>query len=187
VKANRSILRDERAVSEVVGYMIALSLSTVILVMSLTAFNAMREHSSDILTDRAVREIAARVATTVEEGLEAGARFPESDFERTLVLPREVQGQSYVVHMNKTHVRVIAMNAGPPLYDAVTGEELETTGRAHLPIIPRAGVLVLCDEAPPEIAGGTCSVDSGSGRVTVRFGETTVDGAVARGVYLLRE
>ncbi len=190
MKANRharsdpvGLWEDRRGVSEVVGYMIAFGMSSIILVMSLAAFNMMRDHTGDLVADRSVNEVANRVSFAVDEALQAGAQFPESEFSRSLRLPQLDNHESYTVEMGSENVWVNATDAASSVKDA-DGNDIDTLGRANVSFIPRAKAVVLCSGGETQIPNGRCSVESGDGELVVKYGRP--DEESDRGVYFAR-
>lgn len=166
----RGFRDDERGVSEVVGYMIAFGMSSIILVMSLAAFNMMRDHTGDMVADRSVKEVANRVSFGVEEALQAGSQFPESEFERKLRLPQLDNHGSYTVELSSEQIRVFTKDAGPPVFDE-DDNEIESMGRAIVSFPPRANAHVLCLDADTSMENGRCSVSSEEGELIIVYGE----------------
>lgn len=181
----RSFMDDERGVSEIVGYMIAFAMGSIILVLSLTGFNAMRDYSGDMVADRTVKEVAHRISFAVDESLESGAQHPLSEFSRELRLPREVSGNTYTIELGPGNVWVNTTDAGPSIKDE-NGNDLETRGRANVTFSPRVASTVLCgqpDTDPAVWDEGSCSAHSMDGKVSVKYGRP---GGGDEGVYLVR-
>lgn len=171
---------DERGVSEAVGYVITFGISTIILVTSLSTFTTIRDHTSTIAVDSALRDIATQVVFAVEEALRSGATYPDATFSMTIQIPEEIDGISYDVELHATRVAVIAREADAEKW--VGGEPLDVKGRYYLNFLQRAGSEVLCSHPnPPAIPGGACVISSGEGQITVVHDEPT---GFNRGVYL---
>jgi hypothetical protein len=199
LKANRSARRslaglhhDERGASEIVGYMIAFLMGSLILVMSLTGFNMMRDYSGDLLADRTVSEMAHRVTFAVEEALQAGSQFPESEFSRTIRLPKDINGHTFTVDLGPANVWVNLTNPGPHIKDE-NGNDLETMGRANVTITRRAGADVLCGTSGVDSLDVSCNSFSSDGEVVIRYGlpslrpgEPEPDKPIKPGVYFIR-
>lgn len=178
---------DDRGASEMVGYMIAFALGSMILVLSLTAFNTMRDHSGEMVADRAVSEMAHRVAFAVEESLSSGADFPDSDFSRTLRLPAEVSGHTFTIELGRANIWVNLTNAAPAVKDE-KGNDLETLGRTNVTFTPRANAEVLCSGGRTELPGAaTCRVHSNDGEVTIRFAAPDPAKPNEKGVFMVRD
>lgn len=197
MKANRrarstpaAVWDDQRGVSEVVGYMIAFGMSSIILVMSLSAFNMMRDHTGDLVADRSVAEVASRVSFAVEEGLQAGAQFPESEFSRTLRLPQLDNHRTYTVELEEGNVWVNATDAAGAVKDE-EGNDIDTMGRANVTFAPRARAVVLCPGGETEFENGRCSVSSEELELIVKYGEPDPDCDpdvdTCKGVYFGRQ
>ncbi len=198
MKANRqarhnrsggSFMDDERGVSEIVGYMIAFAMGSVILVLSLTGFNAMRDYSGDMVADRTVNEVALRISFAVDESLQSGAQHPVSEFSREIRLPEKVSGNTFGVELGPKNVWVNTTDAGPVVKDG-DGNDLETMGRANVTFIPRAPpTRVLCGQSDTDTSNweeGGCTGFSGDAKLIVKYGRPDPAEPDLQGVYLVR-
>ncbi|MBI4393519.1 MAG: hypothetical protein HY556_06960 [Euryarchaeota archaeon] len=92
----------DAAVSEVVGFILMFALSVVILVVSMQAFNVIRDSSRDLSDASELRLFAVQVASEAALFGKVSNDFPNATFESVIRAP-EVQGRDYYVRAtNKT-------------------------------------------------------------------------------------
>lgn len=176
--APRRFLDDDAGVSEAVGYIITFGISTVILVTSLQAMTSIQHYTEDISRDRAADEVSAQVAFQVQQALKAGAKFPESQADFTIPVPREVAGSPFRIvltnHTVYTNATVLQ-----------SARSVGALGTAETPLLNKSATKVLCNGPSTEITGGTCAILSSIGEITISYGKVEVNGVADRwGVYI---
>lgn len=171
---------DERGVSEAVGYIITFGISTIVLVTSLQAFMVIQGHTDSIAMDRTVEEVSAHVALAVEEALRAGSNYPDASFSMAVTVPREVNGITYRIDLYQDEVWVTSVDAQEVI---VNSERVESQGARKASFVQRSGTEVLCTNPNTLIDGGTCSIPSGEGSLTIVYRDP---GTGSRGVYIER-
>lgn len=127
--------RDDRAVSEVLGFVLSFALSAVFLMIALTSFYAAKNNTDSVVVAVELRSIADRVAGGVIEAGLMGQEFPNATFNLTLAIPFDLQGAPYYVNATKSQIYVnassgeVSASASTLKLDAVTG--FEVSGRVE--------------------------------------------------------
>lgn len=85
-------LREDAAVSEVLGFILMFGISAIVLVAALDSFRTARDTADDIAAATAVKLVGDRVGSVLLEASEAAAELPNATFERRLGLPGGVAG-----------------------------------------------------------------------------------------------
>lgn len=90
--------RGEEAVSEVVGYILMLFLSSAVLMVSLQAFLTSRETVQDLQGGQELSLVVHRLAAEVGQAGFVASEMPNATFEATLRLP-PLGGRAYVLQL----------------------------------------------------------------------------------------
>lgn len=93
---------DDRAVSEVIGFVLSFALSAVFLMISLNTFFVAKNNSDDVVTGAELKTIADRVASRIVEAGLIGQEFPNSTLNLTLNIPSSLNSHSYYIEA-RTH------------------------------------------------------------------------------------
>lgn len=119
--------RDERGVSEVVGFILTFAISSLFLLAAMTAFSSARTNSDYVITAVELKALADDVAgKVVQAGLE-GQDFPNATMNLTINLPQDLNGHPYYVQARAWGVYVNttdgALSASATTFklDAVSG------------------------------------------------------------------
>lgn len=167
---------DERAVSEVVGYLLVFGILAVVLVLSMVAFNILNERAQTSVVHLEAESAAQRVASSAVNA----ALFAEthdaatSTYEHPLDLPTDLEGHAYTVYLEAANTG----SADPD--DCIPCPSPPTCTR---PEQVRVCIPDLNDEEPitaPLFSAGAstsfdiCASQASGGPLIVRFGD--VDG-----------
>ena len=106
---------DERGVTEVLGQILVFGILSIVLVLSMIAFNAAKTSA----TDRAARlqgEAAAQqvASIVVEASLYVERHDGEATFHRELELPESLEGRAYTVHLEPAGSVTVCQPTGGP-------------------------------------------------------------------------
>jgi len=94
----RDLRRDESAVNEIVGQIIAFGIVSVVFVLSMIAFAAAQQGTQDRVLQLQSDSAAARVAgMVVQAGLVYESQGPSAHVKLRVDLPSDLQGRSYEV------------------------------------------------------------------------------------------
>jgi len=141
--AFRSSIRDDRAVSEVIGHILIFGILSTVLILSLLGFTAAKQGAVDRVVEVRGESVAGRVAGSVVEAALFAEQSAASDLTlRTrLDLPDALEGRSYQVDLDADSVFVTA--GGSTLESALfsSGDPAD---------------VVVCDQAP--LNGGPMDV-----------------------------
>lgn len=100
------ILRDKKAVSEVVGFVLILSIASVILTLTIyTSSYIMDQKVREVATYQA-RAIANQVADAIVDAVWMKRSLPDASYERILDLPRDIGGLDYYIELTSDAVYV---------------------------------------------------------------------------------
>lgn len=104
--ARQGLLRDERAVTEVVGFVLSFALSAIFLLIALNIFYTAQGSTDAMLTGVELKAIADRVAARVVEAGLVGQEFPDAKMVLALDVPQTINGVSYTIRIDNDAVRV---------------------------------------------------------------------------------
>lgn len=106
----RELQRDDRAVTEVVGFLLMFALSAVILALSLRAFDVTQDHADRLASGVEMRSVANRVATRIVQAGVFSQEVPNATFTVDLRLPEQIGDFAYYVKATPNTVYVNATN-----------------------------------------------------------------------------
>lgn len=115
----RSLRRDDRAVNEIVGYILMFAMSSVILSISTQAFLDARTDTQEIVHGVELRTVAGRVASRIVQGGVIAQEFPNATVNVTLRVAPQLDGMSYHVQAAASKVTA-AMNESSLSAEATT-------------------------------------------------------------------
>lgn len=146
---------DERAVSEVLGFLLIFLILSIVLVLSMLAFNALHDRAEAQVVELRAQSVAQRVAASaVDAALFAeGHAVSTSTYQHPIDLPADLEGHGYRVYLDASpdeQVRVV-----------VAGLSIEVTA----PLFS-AGASTSFDVCDGDVAGGA---------IKVRFGQDPDD------------
>lgn len=126
---------DDRAVTEVLGFILMFALSALILIVSMRAFNAAQANSNDLVAAVELRNVANRISSRVVQAAIVSQEFPHADYEVTLKVPAEIAGYRYSVKFrDRDPVAGMPELSTPPVdpivYAVTEGENLYQQGSA---------------------------------------------------------
>ncbi|MHB8605557.1 MAG: hypothetical protein ACYDCK_09925 [Thermoplasmatota archaeon] len=93
--------RSDAAVSEIIGYMLAFALSSVILVLSLRSFVTARDSSNAIVTGVELKGVADRISTRIVQEAVISQAFPNATINLTTHVDPTFAGQYYTMTATK--------------------------------------------------------------------------------------
>lgn len=117
---SRAVRLADEAVSEVLGYVLMLFLSSAVLMVSLQAFLMSRDTTADLQQGRELRVIVERLAQEVQQAGFVASEMPEASYVTQLRLP-ELGGRAYYVNLS-----------GNKVYANTTDGELQAEGEAEV-------------------------------------------------------
>lgn len=130
-RSRRDPRDDERAVSEVIGFVLIFGILSMILVLAMVAFNEVHDRAEAAVVAVEGESVAQRVASAVVNAALFAERYglDETSYLQALDLPAELEGNSYTVHLDPAvpgvspaQVRVvvgaIAVETSAPLFSA---------------------------------------------------------------------
>lgn len=137
------LLRDDRAVSEIVGQILMFGILSMVLIMTLFSFNVAKEAAEDRVLDTTAASVAQRVASLVVDTALFAENFEEDqvDIQSRLELPAMLESRQYEIDLDASHVRVTSG---------------DTTQRAPLFSAGSPTIVHVCDQDP--IEGGAVRV-----------------------------
>lgn len=121
---------DERAVSEVVGYLLVFAILSMILILSMVAFKEIHDRAEVTVVTVEAESVAQRVASAVVNAALFAEQHASTEitFMQPLDLPTQLEGHSYVVHLDAAagatpaQVRIViaalALETTAPLFAA---------------------------------------------------------------------
>ncbi len=115
----RQLSRDDRGVTEVIGYILTFALSAIILLISVQSFTVARENSDAVTTAVELKAIASRVATHVVEAGLISQEFPNSTYDVTINVPQDLNGHGYTIEATSTAI-IVATIDGTARAEATT-------------------------------------------------------------------
>ena len=147
---SRSVAGDERAVSEVLGFLLIFLILSIVLVLSMLAFNELHDRAESSVVELRAQSVAQRVAASaVDAALFAETHAPAtSTYLHPIELPDQLEGHSYRVHL-----------------DASPSEQVRVE-------VASLGVSVTAPlfSAGASTAFGVCATSAGGGTLEVHFG-----------------
>ncbi|MEA3202142.1 MAG: hypothetical protein QOE90_3570 [Thermoplasmata archaeon] len=100
--------RDDRAVSEVIGFILSFALSSVFLLIALGTYYQASGNTDNVITGVELKGVADRVATRIVDAGLIAQEFPNASLNITMDLPQTANGHSYLVTATATAVWVNA-------------------------------------------------------------------------------
>jgi hypothetical protein len=160
----RPAWQDDRAVSEVVGYILTFGILSMILIISMMSFNIARESA----VDRAVLTTSQSIAERVKAQVFSAAQFAEEfadqqvQLQTNLALPQAIEGRSYTMAITGGDSVVTVPRHGyvstSPLLNVGQGPVVFICEATGLPggsisvfIIPEADIALRCNGAAPPV------------------------------------
>lgn len=119
--------RDDRAVTEVLGFILMFALSALILIVSMRAFNAAQANSNDLVAAVELRNVANRLSSRVVQAAIVSQEFPQADFNVTVKVPAEIAGYRYTARFRDRDGPTLTPT-NPIIYVATEGNNLVTEG-----------------------------------------------------------
>lgn len=122
--------RDDGAVSEVVGFLLVFAILSMILILSMVAFNEIQDRAEAAVVAVEAESVAQRVASAVVNAALFAERHGSTDatYLQPLELPEDLEGHAYVVYLDPVagstpaQVRVVIsaldLEASAPLFSA---------------------------------------------------------------------
>lgn len=98
------LARDDSAVSEVVGFILAFAISAILLVVSVSAFTRARETTESVVTGVELRGIANRVATRIAQAGVVAQELPNATITFRIPVERDLAGTPYHATAYSTNV-----------------------------------------------------------------------------------
>jgi len=135
VSLRRRFAQDDRAISEVIGFILSFALSAVFLMIAMSSFYAARNNTDGVVAASELKSVADRVASRIVEAGLVGQEFANASINLTIVIPQAINGHPYQVLAKSTGVWVNATDAPYSgmasvfKVDAITGVNL--TGLAY--------------------------------------------------------
>lgn len=103
-KVGRRLLRDDRAVTEVIGYVLSFALSAIFLLVALNLFYTAKGNTEDVVAAVELRSISDRVATRVIEAGLVSQEFPNASLSYTIFIPQSLDGRPYYVGASPSQI-----------------------------------------------------------------------------------
>jgi len=190
-----TLLRDEAAVNEVLGFILMFALSSIILIFSLRAFTTAQDSSNDLVAAVELKNIANRISARLVQAGNVGQEFPQAEFKVVIRLPDEIAGYRYTIQF-RDRDDVLGINdpaADPIVYTATDGSPVGTATQGTL-LTGEASIFnvdeVKVNDERIFLESGT--VRSSAGAVTIHYWyETTPGGgsdpAVLEGHLAIKE
>ncbi len=143
---------SDEAVTEVIGQILTFGILSMVLVLSMVAFNSAKETATERAAILQAEGVAQQVVTlVVEASLFAETHGTDATYNRTLALPQEIESGAYEIHLDPAA-------GGVP--DRVRVELVRFERTVTAPLFS-AG-------APSGV--DLCDIDIPGGRMAVRFG-----------------
>lgn len=126
----RAVAPDDRAVSHVVGFILMFAIAFMVLSLSLVfvsgrvAEQTRRDHRTSFT------EAAATVASAVQEAVTFADLYPDSTFERTVVLPEPVRSTPHELTVTDRAVYLNSTRGDPKVEVQAGGFDLAAEGIA---------------------------------------------------------
>lgn len=130
--------RDDRGVTEVVGFILSFAISAIFLLIALNTFYTAKGNTDAMVQGVELKTIADQVASRVVEAGLVGQEFPESRMDLALDIPQTINGVSYTIRIDNDAVRVSADDGSATAtattfrLDAVSGMVVSGTVRSEL-------------------------------------------------------
>lgn len=125
---------DDRAVNEVVGFILMFAVSSVVLVISTQGFLAAKQNTDHMIQGVELGNVASRVASRVVHAGSVAEEFPNATFSSSLRIPATAHGEPYEVSVTGERVRAslqrASLAAESTTYNLVDVTNLRITGEA---------------------------------------------------------
>lgn len=102
--ARRFLRRDDKAVTEVIGYVLSFALSAMFLLIALNVFHAARGNTEHVVTGVELKAIADKVASDVVDMGLVAQEFPNATLETSIDIPQTLTGRLYTVKATPAQV-----------------------------------------------------------------------------------
>lgn len=97
---------DDRAVNEVLGFVLSFALSAIFLMIAMSSFWTAKSNSESVLTGTEMKAVADRVASAIVDAGLIGQEFPNSTFNQTVAVPQLLNDHDYYVQATNATVYV---------------------------------------------------------------------------------
>lgn len=115
----KGFLRNDDAVTEVIGYVLSFALSAIFLLIALNVFDAARGNTEHVVTGVELKAIADRVAAAIVDMGFVSQEFPNATMQTAIDIPQSLAGRIYTVTATPVKVRAETRD-GELLADAST-------------------------------------------------------------------
>lgn len=137
---------SDTAVSEVISYLLVFSLLVVILGLTIFVMSVRIDSSLKNAEEAQYHDIADRIADAIEEAQWVGETFPDSTYQRKIVLPRSINTGHQLIPIQKYIIEV----TNDTVYVNSTDHRVEITtmlGGTEFKSIPISGSATSQDRA----------------------------------------
>jgi hypothetical protein len=139
-----ALRHDDASVSEVVGHILIFGILSMVLILSLVGFNAVKQDTEATAVEARAGMVAQRTATLAVEAALFAEEKPGVRFQGLLPFPYDLEGHSYSIRLEATADRASVVVEVPTI--------LHGPVRAPLFAAQAPGDVVVCDHAP--VSGG---------------------------------
>ncbi len=130
---------DERAISEIIGYILVFAIISILLVLAMVAFNKLQNDAHDNVTELRAKSAGTRVASLVSKvSLLAESQASTIAVRFVADLPADLEGYDYVVYLEpagdghvervRVNVPAIDLDVTAPLFSADAPSTLSICG-----------------------------------------------------------
>jgi len=102
----RRLSQDDRAINEVLGFVLSFALSAIFLMIAMSSFWTAKSNSESVLTGTEMKSVADRVASAIVQAGLIGEEFPNSTFNQTLAVPQLLNDHDYYIQATNAQVYV---------------------------------------------------------------------------------
>lgn len=110
-RRSSAFTRDDRGITEVLGFILSFALSAIFLMIAMSSFYAARNNTDGVVAASELRSVADRVATRIVEAGLVGQEFPNATANLTLQIPQSINGHPYQVVAKNTGIWVNTTDA----------------------------------------------------------------------------
>src|SRR5258708_3078688 len=98
--------RDDKAVTEVIGYVLSFALSAIFLLLALNVFWAARANTQEVTTGVELKALADHIGARVVEMGAISQEFPNATMNVSVNIPQSLDGQIYTITASSYNITV---------------------------------------------------------------------------------
>lgn len=106
IRGKKVISRCERAVSHIVGFVLVISIATILMTTTIFTFNVLVERKNKEAGEKIALDLANRIADSVVDAVTVIRNLRDTNYTKVIDLPESLGGKDYYIELTKDKVYV---------------------------------------------------------------------------------